>query len=101
MTAARPPLGLLWAQAGGGTASYDPQKYHDLLVEHGHILRPGDEGYDQGSRTLSCGWEPGKRREEQDRCEVTDLLRASCSHCSGRQGDEAAAGRDVSERCCS
>jgi hypothetical protein len=96
MTAGKPSPGLLWEQAGGGTPSYDREEYLRLMHEHGHILRPGDEGYERSSRTLSCGWEPGKRREEQDRCEVTDLLRASCSHCTGRVGEEPAPDRDIS-----
>ena len=36
----------LWRQAGGGTGQYDREKYHDLMVAHGLILRPGDESYE-------------------------------------------------------
>jgi len=50
----------LWKQAGGGTGDYDQQRYRDLMHEHGHLLRPGDDGYEQGSRTLACGWQPGQ-----------------------------------------
>lgn len=39
----------LWQQAGG-----DPQKYRDLLAEHGHLLRPGDDGYDEAVAKLPC-----------------------------------------------
>jgi hypothetical protein len=46
----------LWNQAGG-----DAQRYYDLMVEHGHILRPGDEGYEDGSGHLACGW-PGESK---------------------------------------
>ena len=40
----------LWAEANG-----DRQRYHDLMVQHGHILRPGDEGYAVAKDTLACG----------------------------------------------
>lgn len=49
----------LWEQAGGGTDAYDQQRYLGLLREHGHLLRPGDDGYEQRDRNLSCGW-PGR-----------------------------------------
>jgi hypothetical protein len=45
----------LWHQAGG-----DGERYRRLMREHGHLLSPGDEGYEEGSRNLPCGW-PGKR----------------------------------------
>jgi hypothetical protein len=45
----------LWQQAGG-----DGEHYRDLLREHGLVLRPGDEGYDEAARNLPCGW-PGNR----------------------------------------
>jgi len=79
MSTDKPSPGQLWHEAGG-----DGDRYRDLMHQHGMLLKPGDEGYDQASRTLSCGWEPGKNRAEQDRCDITDLLRASCSHCTGR-----------------
>jgi hypothetical protein len=50
----------LWVQAGGGTPSYDRQRYLDLLSEHGALLSPGDDGYDDAPRNLPCGW-PGSR----------------------------------------
>jgi hypothetical protein len=50
----------LWVQAGGGTDSYDPERYRELLYEGGCILRSGDEGYEQSSSRLPCGW-PGGR----------------------------------------
>src|SRR5579872_1838085 len=58
----RPPLqpgfspDELWRQAGGGTDSYDRDRYLDLLREHGHLLSPGDEGYDHAAPDLPCGW---------------------------------------------
>ena len=50
----KPSPAELWNQAGG-----DAQRYRDLMVEYGHLLRPGDEGYGEGSRNLACGW-PGE-----------------------------------------
>lgn len=90
MSADRPSPGILWHQAKG-----DAARYRELMREHGHILLPGDEGYEQASATLPCGWHPGKSRAEQDRCDITDLLRASCSHCTGR-GEEVPEERDRS-----
>lgn len=59
----RPGPRELWQQAGGGTPAYDRERYLELLREHGHLLSPGDEGYEEGSRALPCGWEPGKGRQ--------------------------------------
>lgn len=50
----------LWQQAGGGTPAYDRERYLGLLREHGHLVSPGDEGYEETPRSLPCGWEPGK-----------------------------------------
>ena len=44
----------LWQQANG-----DGDRYRELMREHGHLLSPGDEGYEEASRNLPCGW-PGK-----------------------------------------
>jgi len=53
--------GQLWEQAGG-----NPDEYRRLLREHGHILRPGDVGYDPDApRTLPCGWSPDKASERE------------------------------------
>jgi hypothetical protein len=60
--AKRPSLYDLWVQAGGGTEDYDRDRYLALLREHGHLLGPGDEGYEQASPNLPCGW-PGNRKE--------------------------------------
>jgi hypothetical protein len=90
MADAKPRIYDLWKQAGGETPRFDRGRYMDLLHEHGILLRPGDEGYEAGSRTLPCGWDPGKSRAQQDRCEITELLTASCAHCTGRVGDEPA-----------
>lgn len=49
--ARRPSPGELWNQAGG-----DSVRYRALMLEYGHLLSPGDEGYEQGVRNLSCGW---------------------------------------------
>lgn len=52
--AARPGPSELWQQAGG-----DGERYRQLLRQHGHLLSPGDEGYEEGRAGLPCGW-PGK-----------------------------------------
>jgi hypothetical protein len=50
----RPSPAELWEQAGGNR-----DLYRGLLHEHGHILAPGDDGYDPDApRTLPCGWSP-------------------------------------------
>lgn len=76
----RPTPGELYNQAAGDTA-----RYVELMREHGYVLKPGDEGYEQGSRTLACGW-PGPQKPEAW-CEFSELPKASCSHCTGR-GEE-------------
>jgi|HubBroStandDraft_2_1064218.scaffolds.fasta_scaffold165477_2 hypothetical protein len=58
----KPSPYALWLQAGGGTPSCDRQRYRDLLSEHGALLSPGDEGYDDAPRNLPCGW-PGNRAD--------------------------------------
>jgi hypothetical protein len=59
--APRPTPYELWVQA-----AEDPDEYRRLLREHGHILRPGDEGYDPDApRTLPCGWSPDGPREQK------------------------------------
>ena len=50
----------LWHEAGGGTSRWDPKCYRDLLYEHGHLLRPGDEGYENASAGLACRRDPGR-----------------------------------------
>ena len=50
----RPSPAELWQQSGGNR-----ELYRGLLREHGHILAPGDDGYDPDApRTLPCGWGP-------------------------------------------
>lgn len=50
-----PALIDLWKQSGG-----DRERYAGLLRQHGHVLAPGDAGYDpDASRTLPCGEVPG------------------------------------------
>ena len=51
----RPSMYELWVQSGE-----DPVRYRELLHEHGAILYPGDEGYEDAPRNLPCGW-PGNR----------------------------------------
>ena len=52
----------LWVQAGGGTGAYSAERYRELMHDHGALLRPGDDGYEQASRALPCGW-PGPSRQ--------------------------------------
>jgi hypothetical protein len=51
MSDPKPSIGQLWNQAGG-----DGERYRELMREHGYILKPGDEGYEEGVRNLPCGW---------------------------------------------
>jgi hypothetical protein len=51
----RPSPFTLWQQAEG-----DGERYRELMREHGHLLAPGDEGYDEATDSLPCGW-PGKK----------------------------------------
>lgn len=44
----------LWRQADG-----DPGEYRRLMRVHGHVLKPGNEGYEDASRKLPCG-RPGR-----------------------------------------
>jgi len=74
----RPSLFELWQQANG-----DPEEYHRLMVEHGHLVpRPactcqpqrsaatggnqahwaGCPRFNDNDRRLPCGWLPGERR---------------------------------------
>ena len=50
----------LWVLAGK-----DGDRYRELLREHGYLMSPGDVGYEEGSRTLPCGW-PGPAPESQE-----------------------------------
>jgi hypothetical protein len=44
----------LWEKSGGNR-----DLYRDLLHRHGHILVPGDEGYDENvPQVPPCGWSP-------------------------------------------
>lgn len=51
----RPGPAELWQQACG-----DRDEYMRLMREHGHVVRPGDTGYDPDAKGLACGWEPGQ-----------------------------------------
>jgi hypothetical protein len=47
----RPSLIELWEKSGGNR-----DRYRGLLREHGHILGPGDDGYDENaSQVPPCG----------------------------------------------
>jgi hypothetical protein len=77
MSADQPSPGHLWNQAGG-----NGDRYRDLLHQHGLLLRPGDEGYDQASRTLPCGY-PGPSKPATEWCKH-ELAPGTCSVCTGR-----------------
>lgn len=52
----KPVPAELWQQACG-----DRDEYMRLMREHGHVITPGEAGYDPGApKGLACGWEPGK-----------------------------------------
>jgi hypothetical protein len=56
---ANPSPSVLWEQAAG-----DGQEYRRLMREHGHLIGPGDPGYDPGApRSLPCGWPLNASRE--------------------------------------
>jgi len=57
--APKPSPHQLWEQAGGGTGSFDQARFLELMHEAGHLLRPGDPGYEHGVSAASCGWRPG------------------------------------------
>ena len=63
----------LWVEAGGGTPAYSRERYLALLREHGHLLSPGEDGYDDAGPDLECGYRyrrlgPVKvRRDEKGR----------------------------------
>ena len=49
----RPSPFELWQQSGGNR-----ELYLDLMREHGHLLSPGDPGYDESAGLPPCGREP-------------------------------------------
>ena len=60
--------------------------YGELMHEHGYLLRPGDEGYDEAAANLPCGWpHRPERTPPAARCELTDLPADSCGHCNGAE----------------
>lgn len=61
-----PSPAQLWREAGGGTDHYDPERYKELMRKFGHLLRPGDDGYEDATSALPCGW-PGDREEGTQR----------------------------------
>ena len=77
MSTPKPSIERLWQQSGG-----DGGRYRELMRQHGYILSPGDEGYEDGSRTLPCGWQPGTAADGHP-----DLLRtiAALVRQGGRQ----------------
>ncbi len=65
----------LWVQAGGGTKDYNPAQYLELLLEAGMILYPGDKGYEEAPRNLSCGWPHRSESTGQSAEEAADIIR--------------------------
>lgn len=59
---ARPGPAELWQQAGG-----DGERYRQLLRQHGHLLGPGDDGYEEAPAGLPCGWPHGSDDKEGPR----------------------------------
>lgn len=53
---AEPSVYELWQQAGGESPDFDRTRYLDLMHEHGYLLRPGDDGYEEAPKGLPCGW---------------------------------------------
>jgi hypothetical protein len=66
-SAARPGPFELWRAAGGGSPDYDRDRYLALLREHGHLLKPGDDGYEEAPADLPCGWPGGNDDKEGPR----------------------------------
>jgi hypothetical protein len=104
-----PSMGNLWQEAGG-----DRERYRALLHEHGLLLRPGDDGYEEAvARALPCGWSPGMeraldsidqgaaRRARMSQASagwcIHDLPPGTCSMCTGR-GEEIPGKPDPSRR---
>lgn len=75
--------GRLWVQA-----DEDPERYRALLREHKLILSPGDEGYEQGSRTLPCGY-PGPSKPAAEWC-IHELAPGTAVAAEDRQPSAAA-----------
>lgn len=54
---AKPSVYELWLQAGGDKpAAYDRDRFTALMREHGYLLSPGDDGYEEAPKGLPCGW---------------------------------------------
>jgi hypothetical protein len=54
---AKPSVYELWQEAGGESAhSYDRDQFVASMREHGYLLSPGDDGYEEGPKGLPCGW---------------------------------------------
>jgi len=55
--AERPSPYVLWLRAGGETpGEYNRDRYLSLMREHGYLLAPGDDGYEEAPKGLPCGW---------------------------------------------
>jgi hypothetical protein len=49
-----------WEEAGE-----DPERYRQLMREHGHLIGPDHPEYETTPKTLPCGW-PGPQRPDWD-----------------------------------
>src|SRR5438132_740739 len=58
----------LWVKAGGGTPGYDRERYLDLMREHGHILSPGDDGYEAAANAAPPRETEGTSRDRDRHC---------------------------------
>ena len=66
-----PSPAALWQQAGG-----NPDRYRELLVEHGHLV-PGKQ------EPLPCGWTPGEAPEHRAARQRTDEEQAALEAVAG------------------
>ena len=66
--AKRPDAYELWVQSGE-----NPERYRELLREHGYLLSPGDDGYEDAPRNLPCGW-PHRDEVEKGPDFMTDFI---------------------------
>ena len=70
----KPGVYQLWQQAGGENhAEYDRDRFIALMREHGYLLCPGDEGYEDAPRNLPCGW-PHRDEVEKGPDFMTDFI---------------------------
>lgn len=83
-------------------AGEDPERYRELLHQHGYLIRRGEPGFEEAaSHALPCGWSPGMQRalasidegaprreriaqaQADPWCEKFDMPASGCAHCRG------------------